>query len=412
MEIDRKRLYRFPWSNTDNPGAWIEVTDECNLECEGCYRHRIEGHKPLEKIKEDVILCRRITNCDGITISGGEPLIYPHIVEVVDFIASQKLKPMIFTNGEPLTPELAAELKKAGLAKIHFHIDSGQKRPSWTGKNEVELNHLRQRYADIIWETGGIQCGFHVTVYRSALQHVPDIIEWCQKNMHKVQHISLIALRGFPQTDEIKYLVNGKEMEIEKLSSFFSDMDEINITTEEIFGLLKNRFPDVNPCAYVNGTTAPQTHKYLVFACIGTKRNVYGGLGAKSMELVQTFYHLFKNRYPFFVKKTKVGRKVFALSLFDKEIKKAFGNYLKAILKNPARLFSRIYSQSLAIQQPIEIIDGEPNHCDSCVNKMIHEGKLVYSCRLDEYRMYGSLLTPVLQKIQVTESGTGQTEGN
>lgn len=397
--INRKKLYRFPWSNTDNPGAWVEVTDECNLQCQGCYRAQIEGHKSLEEIKADILLCQKITNCDGITISGGEPLIYPNIIDVVDFISKQKMKPMIFTNGEPLTWELASELKKAGLGKIHFHIDSGQERPPWTGKTEIELNILRQKFADMIWELGGVQCGFHVTVYRSNLQFTPDVIDWCWKNFHKVQHISLIAFRGLPLTNKIKYLVNGKKIDIKGLPNFFSNLDEINITTEEIYKLLIERFPKLYPCAYINGTTAPQTNKYLVFASIGSKGRVYGGLGAKSLELVQTFYHLFKNKYPFFMKSSKVGKKVFALSMVDKKVSETFRYYLGSIIRNPFKIFNRIYTQSMVIQQPFEIIDGKPNHCDGCVNTMIYNGKMIHSCRLDEYRLFGSLIRSAQQNL-------------
>ncbi|MDP3912138.1 MAG: hypothetical protein Q8R96_00145 [Bacteroidota bacterium] len=50
--------------------------------------------------------------------------LYPAIIEVVAYISSLKIKPIIFSNGERLTPELLLKLKKAGLAKMHLHIDS------------------------------------------------------------------------------------------------------------------------------------------------------------------------------------------------------------------------------------------------------------------------------------------------
>jgi MoaA/NifB/PqqE/SkfB family radical SAM enzyme len=177
MNLDRRKLYRFPWSKTDNPGAWVEVTDDCDLTCEGCYRHRLQGHRPLEAVKDDILAGQRLTRCDSMAIAGGEPLIYPHIVEVVDFIAKRGLKPVILTNGEKLTPDLALTLKKAGLAKVHFHVDSGQERSAWKDKNEKDINRLRQHYADLLWELDKVQCGFNVTVYRRTLQYLPDIVE-------------------------------------------------------------------------------------------------------------------------------------------------------------------------------------------------------------------------------------------
>ncbi len=35
--LDKRNCYRLPWSLNDNPIAWIEITDICNIHCEGCY---------------------------------------------------------------------------------------------------------------------------------------------------------------------------------------------------------------------------------------------------------------------------------------------------------------------------------------------------------------------------------------
>ena len=52
MGFEKGELYRLPWSLNDNPIAWLEITDICNLHCEGCYRQRLTNHKPLEKLEE------------------------------------------------------------------------------------------------------------------------------------------------------------------------------------------------------------------------------------------------------------------------------------------------------------------------------------------------------------------------
>ena len=52
--LEKRDVYRLPWSMNDNPIAWIEVTDICDIHCEGCYRQHLSGHKPLEQLKEAV----------------------------------------------------------------------------------------------------------------------------------------------------------------------------------------------------------------------------------------------------------------------------------------------------------------------------------------------------------------------
>ena len=394
MVLERNKLYRFPWSKTDNPGSWVEVTDDCDLTCEGCYRHKLQGHRPLKAVKDDILANHRLTRCDSMAIAGGEPLLYPHIVEIVDFISRRGIKPVILTNGEKLTPVLAATLKKAGLAKFHFHIDSGQERPAWRGKNERELNSLRQHYADLLWDVGGIQCGYNVTVYRGTLPYLPDIVEWCRANIHKVQHISLIAFRLIPFRDDTEYRVDGQRVDISSYQTRRPDASEIAITTEEMFGLLQGRFPDFRACAYLGGTSAPQTYKYLITAQIGSRRKIYGVLGAKTMEAVQVFFHLAKRRYCAFLRNPVAGKKIFALSIFDRDIRGALRNFVRSVSRNPARLLDRIYVQSIHLQQPNEILNGRVNLCDGCANMMHYQGRLINSCRLDEYRMFGGEISP------------------
>lgn len=398
MTIERENLYKFPWSKTDNPGGWVEVTDECDLSCPGCYRSRLEGHRPLEEVKNDIIACQRMTNCDRIAISGGEPLLYPHIIEVVEFISSQRMKPMLLTNGEKLTRELALALKEAGLVQFYFHVDSGQQRPGWARKNEAEMNKLRQHYADLVWELGGVQCGYNVTVFRSTLKYIPEIVEWTRSNIHKVQHLSLIAFRGFLLKKGMKYMVDNKTIDTSLLQNWSDDPEEISITTDEMFRILENHFPRQHPCAYLSGTTAQETYKFLIILNVGSRDKIYGGLGARTVELVQVFHHLFKGKYCAFLKNQKVGKKIFILSLLDREVNKAFVSFFKASIRNPSRIFDGIYVQCINLQQPNEIFKGKKNLCDGCLNMMIYKGELINSCQLDEYRLFGGPIISCLDK--------------
>jgi MoaA/NifB/PqqE/SkfB family radical SAM enzyme len=395
MAIDRKKLYRFPWSMTDNPSGWVEVTDICNLSCPDCYRQRLDGHRPLEDILADITACKKITNCDCMKISGGEPLAYPHIIEVIEFISKNGMKPLILTNGRNLDQSLVRAMEKAGLKRINFHIDSAQNRPGWEGKTEAELNELRQYYADLVGEFREVCCGFNVTVSRSNLNDIPDIVEWAMNNIHKVCHLALIALRGICISDNIVFYANGKKLEPNAIPNRFENPDEINITSEEILEVIHKRFPEIHPCAYVGGTTFPETNKYLVSINIGTKKHIYGTLGARSIELVQTLNHFAKGRYTTSSNGSQVGHKIFLISLFDREVKKSFIKFLKLSFKNPARFFDRIYAQPIVLEQPFELIEDEINLCDGCINMMIYQGHLIPSCRMDEYRLYDSPITPL-----------------
>lgn len=396
--LDRRELYRFPWSISDNAGGWVEVTDECTLACRGCYRHKIEGHRPLEAVRQDVVDCRRLTNCDGMAIAGGEPLVYPHIVDVVAFMAGLKIKPTILSNGEKLTPALARELKKAGLAKIHLHIDSNQNRPGWEGRNEAELNELRQRFADLLHGVRGIQCGYHVTVFRDTLSYLPAITAWCKRNIDRVQHISFIAFRTLPDTPEVAYFAGGRRVLLESLGGVLHDPRETSITSEEMFAAIAARHPDYEPAAFLNGSARVGSFKYLIGIYIGSRQGIYGTLGARTVELVQMAHHLAKGRYLSFLRSPVVGPKIFLLAPVDPRLRRALAAYLRSCVRDPRRAFAPIYSQSVHLHQPNELLDGRVNLCDSCLNMMVYGGKLINSCRLDEYRVFGAAVTPAVAR--------------
>ena len=395
MVPDRKKMYKPPWSLSDNQGGWVEVTDQCDLLCPGCYRKRLEGDRPLEDIQKDIIVCRNRTNCDTMVIAGGEPLIYPDIVEVVRFISQNKMKPLILSNGNNFTEELARELKSAGLKRIHFHIDSRQNREGWKGKDEKDLNELREQYANRLYKLKGIQCGFHIVISNENICQIPEIMEWYRANMHRVQHISFIALRGLPKPDGFHFIADGRILDDKLLQDFYSEDSKKEITTEDMYTLLHQHYPDYFPAAYINASAFQDINKYLIYVNIGAKGRFYGGLGAKSMELSQVFSHIFRGKYLSFGLQTAVGKKVFLLSLFDRQVRKAFSKYCKTCISNPQYFFRKIYIQSLILQQPIEFIDGKRNNCDPCINPMLHQDKLINPCQLDEYRTFGGILNTI-----------------
>jgi pyruvate-formate lyase-activating enzyme len=402
MNFSRNDLFRFPWSATDNPGAWIEVTDICDLSCPGCFRkNNVTGHRPLEEIKKEVLQCRDQLNCSRICISGGEPLLYPEIVETVRYISSLNLKPIILSNGETLTWELLMQLKKAGLFQFYFHADSGQNRPGWIGKTEEEMNELRQRLTDMVYKAGKIKCGFNLTVRRSNLGQINDIASWFRHNIDKANHLSLITYRGIPDDESLEMQVNGRKINPKLLTGNIRSEHEIDISTIDLHDELSRHFDDVYPAAYLNGIPNEDTFKYLVTVNVGSKNHIYGVAGPKTAEIYQLLYHVFNGRYDAII--PDPGRAIFFMALFDRKLRSALKRYLLAILRNPLRLFEGIHIQALILQQPFEVIDGKPNLCDGCINLMPYQGKLINSCRLDEYRLLGGPITFMKHKQSIPD---------
>jgi len=59
--------------------------------------------------------------------------------------------------------------------------------------------------------------------------------------------------------------------------------------------------------------------------------------------------------------------------------------------------------QTLLIIQPIDVVeDGQMNMCDGCPDITAYNGKLYWSCRLEEIKEHGAYLTAAPKKEKDT----------
>lgn len=392
MGPDKRKLYRLPWSLNDNPIGWLEVTDLCNLHCRGCYRQTLEGHKSLAALQEEVLFLKRWRNCDNVSIAGGECLLHPDLVELVGFIGKNGMKPIILTNGLRLDRPLLRDLKKAGLVGVAFHVDSLQSRPGWRDKDEVELSGLRQELADVVASVGGITCTFGITVYRENFHQIPDVIRWNLRNRRTVQGCTFITYRSALGTAD--YAVRGESIELtsETLSYASSDAPEdIGIGSGDVYDLIKREFPQFEAAAYLGGTQTHTSIKWLAGMLICGRNQVIGHVGPRGAEVSQTAHHFAYGTYFVYRNDAQIGKKALLLAAFDPPMRKVLGWYAR----NPFRmLLEPLYGISIGIIQAPDVLeDGRVDHCDSCPDMTYFGGTLVNSCRLDEYRKFGQLIT-------------------
>jgi hypothetical protein len=390
-DIDVLRLFRMPWTMTDNAMTWLEPTRKCNIECDACFAiNDALSQKTLRQIKNELQTLLKLRRCDAVLIAGGEPLTHPQIIDIVRMVKESKVKAQLVTNGVGLDQSLLHELRKNGAYGITFHVDSHQSRPGWKGKNEKELSELRQQYVDMVRSEGGLVCGFNTTVFPDSLCYVPDIVEWTSRNIRSVSVMTLIAVRMLNPDTPFEFYAGARKVELSEMG-FFSPHRYENLTSLDIYCEVKKALPDYEFCAYLGGTALHNSLKWGIACRIGSSKNTYGNLGPKSMEIMQNFYHAFKGRYLAYAKPalSRKAKLLFLFSLFDPEVRKTASNYFHAVVKHPSRLFEKLSVQTISILQPIDILpNGEQDHCDGCPNGTLWNNRLVSACQLDNFTKF------------------------
>lgn len=402
--VDHTKLYRLPWTLPDNAISWLEPTSACNLACDGCYRENVkDSHKSLEEIKHELDVFQKLRTSDCISIAGGDPLLHPQVLEIVRDIKSRGIKPILNTNGKALTREFLVELKKAGVFGFTFHVDSKQGRPGeWKGKNELELNELRLHYAQMLADVKGISCSFNSTVYEDTLQYVPSMVEWAQQHIDIVHTMVFIAYRYVIPEMPLDWYAGGQKVDWDKIMYHTDKIRKVDIKSTDVLAKVREKFPDFTPAAYLNGTEAPDTFKWMLTERVGVKNKIFGYVGSKFMELVMTTYHLKTGRYMSYAspKETGLGIMILFLWMFDKGVRNAVKKYLGYLSRNPFRLFKKLHFQSIMFIQPVDFMqDGGQNMCDGCPDITVWDDKLVWSCRLEEPKKFGTFLRSVPKQM-------------
>jgi Radical SAM superfamily/4Fe-4S single cluster domain len=398
--LEHNKYYRLPWNLPDNAISWLEVTKACNMYCEGCYRENDpKGHKSLDEIKHDLAIFKRFRKTGGISLAGGDPLVHPDIIEIVRLIAQDGLKPVINTNGLALDRELLRQLKKAGAVGFTFHVDSKQHRPSWKGKSEIELNELRLHFAEMLAELGGLSCAFNSTVYGDTLRYIPGIVEWGQKHIDIVHILVFIAFRAAALTKRFDYYAGAEKVDMSRTIYSAHDEDrDPDILSNDIVEVIRTKYPDFEPCAYLNGTEKVDSFKWLLTGRIGTKNEIHGYVGPKFMELAQVSHHFRNGKYLAYTKPSVQGhaKMMLLLAPLDGGIRATATKYLRSVGRNPVDLFRPLHLQSITIIQPVDMLcDGSLSMCDGCPDITVWKDQLAWSCRLEEQMKFGCFVRAV-----------------
>jgi SynChlorMet cassette radical SAM/SPASM protein ScmF len=108
---------------------YFYLTEGCNLRCRHCWLAPPHETSRRQYAALDTGLFRKIIGeakplgLTSVKLTGGEPLMHPQIVEILEILRNEKIGLTMETNGVLCSPEMARELARSRIAHISVSID-------------------------------------------------------------------------------------------------------------------------------------------------------------------------------------------------------------------------------------------------------------------------------------------------
>jgi cyclic pyranopterin phosphate synthase len=206
----------------------ISVTDRCDLRCLYCTASRFENlsHEDVLRYEEieQVVRAAAGLGVRHIRLTGGEPLVRPHISALVDMLTRVPgIEDISMTTNATQLARYAVELKKAGLKRVNISLDTFR----------------RERFAKI--------CG------RDSLGQVFEGIAAAEAAGLTPVKINAVVMRGV-NDDEIvacarKSISDGWNVRyIEEMPLTGADNAQKMVSVEEIKDTIEKALGGLEPC--------------------------------------------------------------------------------------------------------------------------------------------------------------------
>ena len=107
---------------------YIYLADQCNLSCRHCWISpefsNTKGNViPIDSLKKTIVEAKEL-GLQSVKLTGGEPLLYEKIYELLDFLEKEDIGVIIETNGILLNARIVEKLKSCKLDQVSVSLDA------------------------------------------------------------------------------------------------------------------------------------------------------------------------------------------------------------------------------------------------------------------------------------------------
>jgi radical SAM protein with 4Fe4S-binding SPASM domain len=129
----------------------IEFNRNCNFNCIYCYvQNDANGRREMTREEAmDVINQAGDLGARKMIVLGGEPMLHPHIMEMVRFMKERGMEIEIFTNGTNITAETARALSDYGVTVVLKMNSADEKLQDILSGKKGAYKHIQQAFNNL-----------------------------------------------------------------------------------------------------------------------------------------------------------------------------------------------------------------------------------------------------------------------
>ena len=133
--------------------AWLTTNRSCNNKCDWCYARNALSEKSLMDIEKAKKIIDQLVsiNVKKIILIGGEPTIYEHFVELIQYIHSKGLIIALASNGRRFAnKDFARETVEAGVNGIDISLKATSEEDYVSKTHSKGLMEMLQGYKNLV----------------------------------------------------------------------------------------------------------------------------------------------------------------------------------------------------------------------------------------------------------------------
>lgn len=219
----------------------LEFTKKCNLRCLYCYSSAGEPRENelgLDELKSVISQAKELGAKKIILLGGGEPLMYHGLKEIIEYIGSEGLKQVLFTNGTLITRETASFLfqNKVSVVIKNNSLNPGTQDMLAGAKGAFKnIQKGLQHLMEAGYPGKDIMLGIQTIICRQNIDDIPSMWIWARER-GIIPYFEILTYQGRARENETLHV------SIPEIKAVFKRLEEID---RERFGLEWESHPTI-----------------------------------------------------------------------------------------------------------------------------------------------------------------------